>query len=789
MQLSRRALLASSTALLFAPPAVAASALYRDPKAPTVLRVRDLLSQMTLEEKAAQLCCLWYSKNKIVDASGAFSPEKAAAAIPNGLGQIGRPSDTAGTKGYFTETFREPEDVITFVNAVQRYAVENTRLGVPVLFHEETAHGLAVKGATSFPIPTALGSTWDPNLIEQVFTLVGRQARQRGVSVGLSPVLDLIRDPRWGRSEEFFGEDPLLVAEMATAAVRGLQGRTRPVGPDRIFATLKHFIHGAPQGGLNLAPSDMSERTLREIYLPPFAKAIEQGGAALVMPSYNEVGGVPSHANKALLQQAGRERLGFKGAYFSDYGGIGQLKDVHHMAADGKAAAVLAMRAGVDVDLPEGDYYSNLPQLVREGRVPVESLDAAVARVLALKFELGLFENPYVDPVKAARVLREPAGPALARKVAQKALVLLKNDGVLPLAPAKPLRLALIGPNSVQPMLGGYAGRPTTAVGVLEGLKAAAGPGVTIEQADGVWINKPGKAGPRPESFPIRIVPPAENAARIAEAVALANRSDLIVLAVGDNEQVTREATSVGLPGDRNSLGLYGDQDALVEAMLATGKPLVAVLINGRPLAVTRLAESANALLEAWYPGEQGGHAIADVLFGKVNPGGKLPVSFAKSVGELPVYYNRHPSADANYYVEGKRRPLFAFGHGLSYTSFELSAPKLSKSEIGPAERFGVEVEVVNTGERDGDEVVQIYVSDMVSSAPRPVLELKAFRRITLKKGERQVVRFELGPEALGFWDADMNWTVEPGAFTISAGASSAHLKKAPLTVQAPAAV
>jgi beta-glucosidase len=784
MQITRRALM-TSTALLAATPAFAQKRdLYRDHRAPIADRVRDLLARMTLDEKVAQLCCLWFSKDRIMDPeTGAFSPEKAATAIPNGLGQIGRPSDTAGTKRFFRTPFREADDTIAFINAAQRYAVEKTRLGIPLIFHEETAHGLAVKGATSFPVPPALGSTWDPALIERIFTYVARQARMRGVSVGLSPVLDLIRDPRWGRNEEFFGEDPYLVGELGTAAVRGLQGPTRPIGPDRIFATLKHFIHGTPQNGINVGPSDMSERMLRETFLPPFAKAIGQGKAAIVMPSYNEVGGVPGHANRHLLQDIGRTLLGFEGAYFSDYGGVEEIATLHHMGDTRDDAAVLAMRAGVDVDLPDSSSYKNLAKLVRAGRIPVESVDAAVSRVLALKFEAGLFETPYVDVRRAARVLADPAGAALARIAAQKALVLLTNDGVLPLDPTRQMTLAVIGPNGVEPRLGGYSGLPVKAVGVLEGIKAAVGANVKVEQADGVWITQPDDMGERLPNRPARPVPAADNAARIREAVALAARSDVVLLVVGDNEQVTRETINPSAPGDRNTISLYGDQNALVDAVLATGKPVIALLLNGRPLAVTTLAEKANALIEGWYLGEQGGPAVADLLFGKINPGGKITVSIPRSVGEIPSNYDRHPSADKAPYVEGKRRALFPFGHGLSYTSFTLSAPRLSKAQIGAADRFSVEVDVANTGNRDGDEVVQLYIRDMVSSVPRPILELKAFRRITVKRGERQTVRFDLGPDELAFWDADMAWRVEPGAFRISTGNSSAELQHATLTV------
>jgi beta-glucosidase len=593
----------------------------------------------------------------------------------------------------------------------------------------------------------------------------------RGITVGLSPVIDLIRDPRWGRNEEFFGEDPYHVSIMGLAAVRGLQGPARPIGADRIFATLKHYVHGTPQGGINVAPADMSERTLRAVYLPSFAKGINDGHAAIIMPSYNEVAGVPAHANKPLLEETGRGLLGFQGVYMSDYNAIDRLVSDHHVAGDKKEAAVLAMKAGVDIDLPDSACYVNLPDLVRAGRVPVESVDAAVARVLALKFEAGLFENPYVDEKRAARVLADPAGAGLARKAAQKALVLLKNDGILPLDPAKPTKIALIGPNSVVPRLGGYSRAPERDVGIFDGLKAA-----------GAWLAQQSKIL-RPETAPMRPVPPAENQARIAQAVEVAKRSDIILLVVGDNEQITRESVISALPGDRRALGLFGDQDALVDALLETGKPIVALLINGRPLAVTKLAEKANALVEGWYLGEQGGHAVADMLFGRTNPGGKLSVSFPGSAGDLPVWYDRHPSADLYPYVEGKALPLFPFGHGLSYTSFELSAPRLSADRIAPDGKVQVEVDVANTGSRDGDEVVQIYIRDEQSSVPRPVKELKGFRRVTLKKGEQTTMRFELGPDELGFWDMDMKWSVEPGTFRISAGNSSAALKHTTLTI------
>lgn len=780
--MSRRALLATT---ILALPTVAMSGplapIYRDPKASIEARVRDLLSRMTLEEKVAQLRCMWIGKGAILDKDGVFSAEKAARAILQGIGQIARPNDTAGTPWFMKTGYRHIDDGAAFINAVQKFLVENTRLGIPALFHEETAHGYMARGATIFPIPPALASTWDPPLIEQAFTVVGREARARGVTVGLSPVLDLARDPRYGRVEEFYSEDPYLTGQMGIASVRGQQGVSRPLPKDRIFVTLKHFAHGAPQGGLNISPADVSERTLREAFLVPFAAVIKAANPGVIMPSYNEVEGVPSHANRELLYATGRERLGFKGAYFSDYGGVGNLMSQHHVAATPDEAAILAINAGVDADLPEGETYARLPALVRAGRVAEAKVDAAVARVLAMKFEAGLFETPYVDAARAKAVTNTPADVKLARVVAQKSIVLLKNDGAAPLDPGGTHRLAVIGPNAEEPLFGGYSGINDKAVGILAGIKAAAGPGVSVEYAEGVRIVTPMISEHR--TGPIRPVAPAENTPRIAEAVEVAKRADVVLLVVGDRPEITREAVGMMLPGDRSTLGLFGDQDALVEAILATGKPVIALLINGRALAVNRLAEKANAIFEGWYLGQEGGNAFADVLFGKVNPGGKLPVSFPRSVGELPIYYDRHPTADVNQYIEGKRTPLFPFGHGLSYTRFDISAPRLPKPQIGQGETAVVEVDVANAGKLAGDEVVQLYIRDDVSSVPRPVLELRGFQRVTLKPGETRTLTFELTPDALAFWNIDMQWVVEPGTFTVSTGPSSAVLKSATLAV------
>lgn len=764
----------------------AAAPAYRNPALPVAARVQDLLSRMTIEEKVARLRAVGISKWQMVDHQDRFSPALARDVFKNGIGQIGRPSDRMGGKFPNGKRFRTATEAAQFVHDVQRYLTRETRLGIPALFHEETAHGLMGDGATSFPIPPGLGSSWDVDLIEQVFAATAREARARGVTIGLSPVLDLARDARFGRVEEFFGEDPYHVSQMGVAATRGLQGRKRPIAHDRIFATLKHLLHGTPEGGINLAPADMSERTLREIYLPPFAAAVREADAAIIMPSYNEVQGIPAHANRHLLQDVGRKMVGFRGLYMSDYNGVTNLIDHHHIAANDEQAAEIAIETGVDVELPEGKAFATLPALVRSGRVSMARLDEAVGRVLALKFEAGLFENPFPD-VKGAQARTNIAeAVALARKAAQKAMVLLKNDRILPLDPDKACRLAVIGPNSVHPILGGYSGTNEKAVGILEGVRAAAGPKVIIEQEDGVWITA---KGPDDDSrSPVQLVPPQDNVKRIEAAKRLAERSDIILLVVGDNEVVTREAlqlrnNSLHLLGDRDSLNLFGDQDKLVDAMIATGKPVIALLLNGRPLAVTKLAEKAAALIEGWYLGEQGGHAFADLLFGKVSPSGKLPISIPRSAGAVPTFYNRHPSALVHRYIEHETTPLFPFGFGLSYTSFSMTNARLEQDHISIGSGFTVHVDVANSGMVAGEEVVQLYIRDEISSVPRPMAELKGFKRISLNPGERKTLTFELPAQSLCFLDQNLKSVVEPGEFSIWVSNGSTDSEKLRLNV------
>jgi beta-glucosidase len=787
LRLSRRALLSSTMLSLAAPtvaPALAsAKTVYRDAKASIEARVSDLLGRMTLDEKAAQLRSMWATKPLFLGDDKNFSEDRAARSLTNGIGQISRISDFRGYPEWDRQPYRTIENTITLANAVQRFLVEKTRLGIPALFHDELAHGFLANDATIFPIPTALGSTWDPDLVEQVFTVAARQARLRGTTIALTPVIDLLRDPRFGRSEEFFGEDPRLVADMGTAAVLGLQGHRRPIAKDRVFATLKHFVHASPQGGINISPADVSERAMRENYLVPFQRVIRDADPAIVMPSYNEIQGVPSHANVELLQATGRRRLGFQGVYFSDYDGIANLKNQHHVTGSLEDAAILAVNAGVQADLPEGESYAQIPALVRAGRIAEEQVDAAVTKILALKFEAGLFENPYLDLKHVRQATNMPADITLARKAAEKAIILLKNDGTLPIEPRAGLRLAVIGPNAAEALFGGYSGENAKTVGILEGIRNTAPQGVVIEHAEGVWITPPDDQRRHKSFSPTGVVSETDDARRIAEAVQVAKRADIVLLVLGDVPAITRETVHPTLPGDRSSLGLWGRQDELVQAIAATGKKVVTLLLNGRPLAVPGLAEKSNALFEGWYLGQEGGNAFADILFGVTNPGGKLPVSLPRSVGALPDYYNRHPTGDLNPYIEGPRSALFPFGHGLSYTSFEISAPRLITSTIAVGEAAEIEVDVTNTGKRAGDEVVQIYIRDDVSSVPRPVLELKAYKRVALAAGESQTLQFKLMPDDLAFWNIDMKWVVEPGTFTIHAGNSSAHLKSVSLRV------
>jgi beta-glucosidase len=756
--------------------------IYKNASASVDARVEDLLSRMTLEEKVAQIITLWDAKAEVMDAGGEFDPAKMAKKFPNGLGQFARPNDASGPASPRTVKGRDVAGTIRLVNALQKDALTRTRLGIPILFHEEGLHGYAAIGATSFPQAIAMASSWDPEMLRNVNVVIGREIRARGVSLALSPVVDVARDPRWGRFEETFGEDPYLAGEMGVAAVEGLQGtgKVTTLAPGKVFATLKHLTgHGQPEGGTNVGPAPYSERTLREYFFPPFEQVIKRTGISVVMPSYNEIDGVPSHANTWLLGTVLRGEMGFKGALVSDYYAIDELAGRHHIATDKSEAAILALAAGVDSDLPTGAAYLTLIDSVRKGRVKEEAINIAVRRMLSLKFRAGLFENPYADAKKAIALTNNAEARALALTAAQKSITLLKNDGNLPLSlsTAKPT-IAVIGPSAAVARLGGYYGQPPATVSILEGIKAKAGArasiifaqGVKITENDDWWADE------------VKLADPATNRKLIAEAVAAARGADQIVLTLGDTEQTSREGWAESHLGDRDNLDLVGEQQELFDALKALGKPITVVLINGRPASINKIAAEANSILEGWYLGEQGGNAVADVLFGDINPGGKLPVTFPRSVGQLPFTYNHKPTARRGY-LFADAAPLYPFGFGLSYTTFEIGAPRLSAAIIPANGAVTVTVPVRNTGARAGDEVVQIYVHDKVSSVTRSVKDLKAFRRITLAAGEAKEVSFTLNSEAFRMWNDKMQRVVEPGEFEIMAGNSSASVKSVTLTV------
>jgi beta-glucosidase len=764
--------------------------LYKDASQSIQKRVEDLLGRMTLEEKAAQLITIWEQKDKIQADDGTFSPAEASQKFPHGLGQLARPSDkrgvtqsNAGAAGASAGTVnRDARNTAEYVNAAQRWAVERTRLGIPILMHEEALHGYVARGATSFPQSIALASSWDPALLERVFSVAAREMRARGTTLALAPVVDVARDPRWGRIEETYGEDPYLVGEMGLAAIRGFQGRTLPLRSDKVMVTLKHMTgHGQPENGTNVGPAQISERTLRENFFPPFERAVKELPVRSVMASYNEIDGVPSHGNPWLLNNVLRGEWGFKGAVVSDYFAIREMNTRHKMFTDIKDAGERAIKSGVDSETPDGEAYVHVPELVRTGRVPQALVDQAVRRMLTLKFEAGLFENPYADARAAERRTATPAAVALAREAAQRSLVLLRNEGsLLPLVPTNIRRLAVIGTHAKDTPIGGYSDEPRHVVSVLEGLQAAARGRFAVDYAEGVRLTE-SRCWSCDE---VKLVPEAANRQLIAQAVETARKADTIVMVLGENEQLSREAWADQHLGDRSALDLVGQQEDLARTILALGKPTVVVLLNGRPLAVNYLAENAPALIEGWYLGQETGHAVADVLLGKVNPGGKLPVSFARSVGQLPIYYNHKPTARRGYLFE-TTKPLYPFGYGLSYTRFNISAPRLARATIGNGENAQVEVDVTNVGQRTGDEVVQLYVRDDEASVTRPVLELKRFQRVTLRPGERRTVRFKLTPDDLSLWDLQMKKVVEPGTFTISAGPNSVDLKTTKLTVAA----
>ncbi len=774
-------------AVALAPAAHALAApLYKDARAPIPARVADLLGRMTLEEKVGQMIAIWARKDEVMDGL-AFDAKKASAAYPNGVGHVTRPSDKRGVPGITgaaggtAARWRTPRETVDFINAMQRWALQGTRLGIPVLFHEESLHGYMATEATMFPQAIGLAGAFDRDLMQRVQSVIARETRARGVPYVLSPVVDIVRDPRWGRIEETFGECPYLVAELGVAAVEGLQGPGKfdRLADGKVFATLKHMTgHGQPESGVNVGPAQLSERELREYFFPPFREIVKRTSIGSVMPSYNEIDGVPSHANTWLIGDVLRGEWGFDGLISSDYGAVNELDSIHHVAADLAETARLALAAGVDSELPDGMAYRTLVDQVRAGKVEVAAIDRAVARMLSLKFRAGLFENPYGDATLAERITGNAEARALALEAARKSLCLLTNDGTLPFAQDKVRKLAVIGPNHAIARLGGYSSVPKQTVSLIEGLRALVGDSVELLTAQGVFITQSEDRS----ANEVLLADPAKNRDLIAQAVEVAKGADAIVLAIGDTEQTSREGFAKNHLGDRTSVDIVGEQNELVAAMAALGKPLVIAAINGRPPSWPVVMSKANAVLKCWYPGQEGGTAMAEALFGRVNPGAKLPVTVIRDAGQVPFFYNHKPSARRGYLFADKS-PLFPFGHGLSYTNFELGEPKLSAATMRRDGSVSVTVAVRNTGKRAGDEVVQLYISRRTASVTQPVLQLKGFERVTLQPGEARTVRFDLPAETFAIWDANMREIVEAGEVELRVGNSSASLKSALLTI------
>ena len=752
---------------------------YRNPSRPVAVRVADLLARMTLAEKIAQMSIFHMQTNVLPDESVDLD-ETTRLQLADGIGGLGRLGQNISAR-----------DTAQATNAIQKYLREHTRLGIPAFFIDEALHGLMAYGSTSFPQAIGLASTWDPELVQEVFSAAAREMRVRGENYALSPVLDLAREPRWGRTEETYGEDPLLGSRMGVAAVRGLQGaslanETTRIDKQHVMATAKHFAaHGQPEGGRNSAPANFSERELRENYLKAFQAVVMEAGVGSVMASYNEINGIPNHANPWLLEQVLRQEWGFRGFIVSDGNGISQLEILHHIAGSKAEAARKALKVGIDFEL-DTCYSGTLLAQVQEGIVPEAEVDRAVGRVLAAKFRLGLFDDPYADPAEAERVTNCAAHRQLSYRAATKSLVLLKNDGLLPLEVEKINTLAVIGPDAAGLHLGGYSADPGQGVGILDGICQKLGERVQVLYAEGCKITQEdfGGQGWRGWHESVADLPdPIEDERLIAEAVETARKAQVVLLVIGENETVCREAWGEGHLGDRDSLDLPGRQDELVRRVVETGVPVVVLLINGRPLSVNYAAKHAKALFEGWYLGQEGGTAFADALFGDVNPGGRLPITFPRSVGQIPAYYNHKPSAERGY-LWAEKTPLFPFGHGLSYTTFAYRNLQLAPAQIKPDGQTTVSVEIANTGTRSGDEVVQLYIHDVLTErVTRPVKELKGFRRITLKAGESQTVEFSIGANELAFLNEKIEWVVEPGVFDVMVGGSSAEVQTVRLEV------
>jgi beta-glucosidase len=757
------------------------SLIYKDAHCPVEERVDDLLARMTLAEKLAQLGSAWVFE---LLTEMQFDLAKADRLMQDGIGQITR----VGGASSLT-----PAGGATLANSIQRYLVKNTRLGIPAIVHEECISGYMARNATCFPQIIGLASTWQPELAQAMAAVVRTQMRAAGAHQGLSPVIDVTRDPRWGRVEETFGEDPYLVSQMGVNFVRGLQGDSWQEG---VLATAKHFVgYGLSEGGMNWAPAHIPPRELREVFMRPFEAAVKEANLQSLMHAYHELDGVPCAASRELLTTILRDEWGFNGVVVSDYFGVAELARTHHLTTSEAEAALLALRAGVDVELPSTHCYGPpLRQAIEAGQLELAVIDQSVARVLHHKFMLGLFENPYVDAARAAAVFDTPAQRQLARDIAQQSLILLKNEGDLLPLPKNIDTIAVIGPNAhtERNLIGDYAYlcHIETLVEMRDGENVFDMPVPdTLELVEAFVPMKTILQAMREKLSNHTTIMYAKgcdvtgaDTGGFAEAVGVAKQADVALLFVGGKSGLTDSCTC-GEARDQADLNLTGVQEALIKAIHATGTPVVVVLVNGRPLSINWTAEHVPAIIKAWLPGEEGAEAVAEALFGDINPGGKLPITFPRSAGQIPIYYNHKPSGGRSHwkgpYADMTNKPLWPFGYGLSYTKFRLDNLQADRVQFRAGEVVTVSLEVTNIGARAGDEVVQLYVRDPVASVTQPVKSLKGFSRVRLNPGEQKRVTFALSINQLGFYNQDMAFVIEPGEIELMVGTSSDHL---PLT-------
>jgi beta-glucosidase len=736
------------------------TATYRDPSVSVDKRVEDLLGRMTLEEKVAQVNSISI-RGSAATQEGFVKMEKTITErLSNGIGQIENTFDP-----------RPPRKSVEQVNKMQQYLIDNTRLKIPALIGSECLHGHAGYNSTVFPVPLAMASSWNPDLVNKAFNAIGVESRVRGSHEAHTPVLDLGRDPRWGRIEESYGEDTYLVNQMAIAVVSGLQGgKDGNPGREHIVSAPKHFAgYGQVAGGRNFAATPIETKTLFDEVLPPFEVAVKVAGAQGMMASHCDVGGVPAHGNRWLLTDLLRDQWGFKGMVVSDYMDIKRLEEFHHVAETVEDAARMAIIAGMDLDLPDGVAYQVLTEVIKNEPELESHLDKSVSRILRLKFMMGLFEDPFVDADIAEKTVGQPSHVALAEQLATESITLLRNsDQILPLQLDELSQIAVIGPNANVDLIGNYTMKNDHVVSLLDGITEFVGDSAKVQFQQGCrWGKLDPKTGYQALSM-------EEELPAIEKAVQLAANSNVAVICVGGNTKSSREAFyRPGVRGDRSTLGLLGNQKELVMRVIETGTPTVVVLMGGRPFSIPEIAEQSCAILNTFYLGQTNGTALAKVLFGEVNPSGKLPLSIPRSAGQLPVYYSQKATSFYKDYWEETSRPLFPFGHGLSYTKFEASNLKLESPTFSMDQPVKFTVDVKNTGDVAGAEVVQVYFRDQVASVVRPEKLLVRFQKVFLEPGETKEVSFELSPKVdLSFTGIDMKRVTEPGEFELTVGGS-----------------